>query len=95
MRTVAPERCVVADTAGSRMRGLLGRPPLEPGEGLLLVPCRAVHTFFMRYPIDVVFLDRELRVLRVCSRVRPWRLRACRRAQAVLELPAGSFSGQP
>src|SRR5436190_17741234 len=62
----AAERCLVAETYVARLRGLLGRR-LKAGEGLLLVPCSAVHTFFMRYPIDVVFLDRELRAVRVRS----------------------------
>jgi uncharacterized membrane protein (UPF0127 family) len=72
----------------ARLRGLLGRT-LEPGDGLLLAPCFAVHTAFMHRPIDVVFLDRGLRVLWIAAEVRPWRLVACRRAWGVLELPAG------
>jgi uncharacterized membrane protein (UPF0127 family) len=59
------ERCLVADTPLLRLRGLIGRPPLEPGVGLLLRPCNSVHTFFMRSAVDVVFCDRELEVLRV------------------------------
>src|SRR5215207_4523882 len=63
----------VADTRRTRMKGLLGRRSLEPGEGLLLQPAGSVHTAFMRFAIDVVFLDRDLRVLRVAASVRPWR----------------------
>jgi uncharacterized membrane protein (UPF0127 family) len=80
----------VADTPVARMKGLLGRRSLDPGEGLLLRPAGSVHTAFMRFPIDVVFLDRELRVLRVEPSVSPWRLVAQRGAKAVLELPAGA-----
>jgi uncharacterized protein len=80
----------VADTPLARMKGLLGRRSLEPGEGLLLKPAGSVHTAFMRFAIDVVFLDRELRVLRVAPSVGPWRLVAQRGAKAVLELPAGA-----
>jgi uncharacterized protein len=83
------EWCVLADSAPSRLRGLLGRAGLERGEGLLLRPAPAVHTYFMRFPIDAVFLDRELRVLGVTPRLRPWRWARRRGARAVLELGAG------
>ena len=83
------ERCVVADSVGRRMRGLLGRRELPVGEGLLLQPAPSVHMFFMRFPIDVVFLDRELRVVDVRSNLRPWRTASKRGARAALELPAG------
>jgi uncharacterized membrane protein (UPF0127 family) len=83
------ERCVFADTALARMRGLLGRKSLPNGEGILLRPASSVHTAFMRFPIDAVFLDRELRVLKVAPDLRPWRTAARRKAHAVLELPAG------
>jgi uncharacterized protein len=86
---VACERCVVADTPLARMRGLLGRRSLAPEEGILLRPASSVHTLFMRFPIDVVFLDRELAVLRVVPVLRPWRAASRRRAAAVLELAAG------
>jgi uncharacterized membrane protein (UPF0127 family) len=71
------------------MRGLLGRSGLARGEGLLLQPAGSIHTFFMRFPIDAVFLDADRRVLRVVADVRPWRTAAVRRARAVLELAAG------
>ena len=83
-------RCVVARTPLRRMKGLLGRRGLGEDEGLLLQPASSIHTLFMRFPIDVVFLDRELRVLRVAEGVRPWRFAAARGARAVLELPAGA-----
>jgi uncharacterized protein len=86
---VVCERCVVAETALSRMRGLLGRARLERGEGLLLRPAGSIHTWFMRFAIDAVFLDRELRVVGVAADVRPWRIAARRRSRAVLELQAG------
>ena len=71
------------------MRGLLGRDGLPQGEGLLIKPCGSVHTFFMRFPIDVVFLDRELSVLAVRPEVRPWRTAGTRGGKVVLELGAG------
>jgi uncharacterized protein len=87
--TLACPRCVVADTAPSRMRGLLGRSGLEPGEGLLIRRTNSVHMFFMRFAIDVVFVDRDLVVKKVVERLRPWRMAGCRGARAAVELPAG------
>jgi uncharacterized membrane protein (UPF0127 family) len=86
---VVCERCVVADRPWSRMRGLLGRDELPPGEGILLRPCGSVHTLFMRFPIDVVFCDGDLRVLSVSPAVPPWRGAARRRAKLAIELAAG------
>ncbi len=86
---VVCERCVVADRPLTRLRGLLGRSELPAGEGLLLRPSPSVHTWFMRFPIDVVFLDDELGVLRVRRNMRPWRMAGQRGARAVLELAAG------
>ena len=83
------ERCVVANKMLPRMRGLLGRRSLPAGEGLLIRPAPSVHTFFMRFPIDVVFLSRAGEVLKVSADVGPWRARSCRGAHAVLELAAG------
>jgi uncharacterized membrane protein (UPF0127 family) len=86
---VVVDDCVVADSPASRMKGLLGRSELRPGEGLLLRPASSIHTFFMRFPIDAVFLDQGLRVLRISDELRPWRAASRRGAHAVLELPAG------
>jgi uncharacterized membrane protein (UPF0127 family) len=86
---VVCERCAVADGFRSRLRGLLGRRELPQGDGLLLSPSSSVHTLFMRFPIDVVFLDGDLRVVAVADDVRPWRLAARKGARHVLELPAG------
>jgi uncharacterized protein len=83
------ERCSVADSFASRLRGLLGRRELPPGEGLLLSPSSSVHTFFMRFTIDAVFLDRGFRVVGVSPNVRPWKLAGRRGARRVLELAAG------
>jgi uncharacterized membrane protein (UPF0127 family) len=71
------------------MKGLLGRSELPEEEGILLRPCSSIHMFFMRFPIDAVFLDRDLRVLRVAAELAPWRLAGKRGAKMVLELPAG------
>ena len=87
--TVVCERCLLAETPLARLRGLLGRSGLPSGEGLLLRPAGSIHTAFMRFAIDAVFLDATDRVVKVASALRPWRAAACRGAQAVLELPAG------
>lgn len=79
----------LADRPLRRMRGLIGRRELPAGEGLLLSPAPAIHTGFMRFPIDAVFLDCDLRILRVVERLRPWRVASEHRARAVLELSAG------
>jgi uncharacterized membrane protein (UPF0127 family)/CheY-like chemotaxis protein len=71
------------------MRGLIGRRGLPAGEGLLLTPAPAIHTAFMRFPIDALFLDRDLRVLDIAERLRPWRIASKQRTRAVLELAAG------
>jgi uncharacterized protein len=86
---VVCERCVLADSALRRMRGLLGRKRIDSDEGILLRPAPAIHTCFMRFAIDAVFLDRELRVLSVTPDLRPWRIARQKGARAVLELPAG------
>ena len=86
---LACEQCFVADTALTRLRGLLGRRPLGEGQGLLLRPAGSIHTWFMRGAIDAVFLDRSLVVVGVAANLRPWRLAARRRSRAVLELAAG------
>ena len=83
------ERCEVADTALTRMRGLLGRRGLARGQGLLIEPTWSVHTWFMRFPIDVVFVDRDLVVLKVVPELPAWRTAACRGAKATFELAAG------
>lgn len=88
------EECVVADNPFTRFRGLLGRPGLGTGEGLLLRPSPSIHTWFMRFAIDVVFLDAELRVLRVTQALKPWRFAGCRGARAVLELASGQASAR-
>jgi uncharacterized protein len=86
---VVCERCLVADSPLPRMRGLLGRSGLGSDEGVLLRPAGSVHTFFMRFPIDVVFLDRDGRVLRIAEALRPWRSAGARGARSVLELRVG------
>jgi uncharacterized membrane protein (UPF0127 family) len=86
---VVCESCLVADSFGLRLRGLLGRPQLPAGEGLLLRPSGSIHTWFMSFAIDAVFLDRDFRVVHTTTAMRPWRVAHARGARAVLELAAG------
>ena len=83
------QHCAVADRPFSRLRGLMGRRGLAPGEGLLLKPTPSIHTCFMRFPIDAVFLNADLRVLAVKPNLRPWRFAGRRHTRAVLELAGG------
>jgi hypothetical protein len=91
-QTVLASHADVADTSEKRRVGLLKHTSLAPGEGLWIAPCESVHTFFMKFPIDLVYLDKRLRVRKVRHAVRPWRLSACLTAHSVLELPAGSVA---
>ena len=88
-QTVLATRLTLADTPETREKGLLGRDGLPPGEGLWIVPCQAIHMFFMRFAIDLVYIDRQKRVRKVRSNVAPWRISVCLSAHSVLELPAG------
>ena len=80
----------VADTSAKRRTGLLKHDHLDPGQGLWIVPCESVHSFFMKFPIDLVYLDRKKKVRKVRHRMAPWRLSACLTADSILELPAGA-----
>jgi len=87
-------RVLKADDYAARSRGLLGRESLAAGEGLWLVPCPMIHTFFMRFAIDALFLDRGLKVLRVLETLKPWRVSPwVWGAHSVLELAAGAVGG--
>ena len=72
-RMIGGVRARVAEGFFARARGLIGKPPPPPGEGLLIPKCNAIHTFFMSYPIDATFLDGEGRVVKVVRNIRPWR----------------------
>ncbi len=79
-------RVEVARNSAARRSGLLGKQSLAPGEGLWLAPCEAIHTCFMRFAIDLIYLDRQLRVKKIRAAVPPWRFSACLSAHSVLEL---------
>lgn len=83
-------RVEVAGSNVKRSKGLLGRKGLNPGEGMWIIPCEAIHTFFMQFPIDLIYLDRQHRVKKTRAAVAAWRVSACLSAHSVLELPAGT-----
>ena len=84
------DRVLVARTSQERRTGLLSRTSLESGEGLWIDPCEAVHCFGMKFAIDVLYLDREKRIRKIRSDMKPWRISFCLPARSVLELPAGT-----
>ncbi len=90
-RTVVADRVERADTFMTRLIGLMGRKGLAHDQGMWISPCKSIHTMWMRFPIDVVFLDKELRVVAVRERLAPWRATPfIKTASSVLELSAGA-----
>ena len=89
--SVLAELMEVADTSAKRRKGLLGRDSLPIGHALWIVPCESVHTYGMRFPIDVLYLDRKKRVIKLRRAMPAWRLSLCLFAHSVLELPAGTI----
>ena len=90
--SVVCDRTEVADTLWRRMRGLLGRASLSAGSGMLFRGESSIHSAFMRFEFDAVFMDRELRVVGLAERIPPWRARAAKGARNILELAAGEIS---
>lgn len=90
--SVLADAADIADSGATRRRGLLGRDGLRPGEALWITPCEAVHTWGMKFPIDVVYLNRKKKVRKIRQAMMPWRMSACLFAHSVLELPAGSIT---
>jgi len=83
----------VADTILSSLIGLLGKPNLPPGEGLWLVPCQSIHTMWMRFPIDVIFLDSAKTVVHLIENMKPFRIsKHVSSARSVIELPATTIT---
>jgi uncharacterized protein len=80
---------IVADSFLARLGGLLAQPRLREGQALILAPCSSVHTLFMRYAIDVAFIDKQGRVIKLVEYVQPWRAACCWGAHAAVELAAG------
>jgi uncharacterized membrane protein (UPF0127 family) len=89
---VLADRLLPAFDSKSRRAGLLGYESLEIGHAMLIAPSNAIHTFFMRFPIDIAFVTRGGRVVKTRASVRPWRMALAMRAYAVIELPAGTLA---
>lgn len=88
---VVCERALMADNPWLRLRGLLGRDSLPAGEGILLTPSPSIHSAFMRFEFDAVFLDRNMKVVRLVERLPAWKARSAKGARSVLELAAGEI----
>jgi uncharacterized membrane protein (UPF0127 family) len=86
---VVCEVCHLADGPYTRLRGIIGWTRLHRGEGLLLRPAFSIHTAFVRFPIDAVFLDEQMTVVSIAHELKPWRFAGARKAKSVLELAAG------
>jgi uncharacterized membrane protein (UPF0127 family) len=87
--TILAEAADVADTSAKRRTGLLKHSKLDSGAGLWIAPCESVHSFGMKFAIDVVYLDRNKKVRKIRKEMVPWRISACLTAHSVLELPVG------
>lgn len=85
---------ILALTRAERRRGLLGHDSLDLSAALVLSPCWSIHTMFMRFPIDVVFVGREGRAVRIVKELAPWRIAVAPRAHAAIELAAGSINAR-
>jgi uncharacterized membrane protein (UPF0127 family) len=92
--TTVCESAVIADNPWLRLRGLLGRDSLPPGEGILLTPSPSIHSAFMRFEFDAIFLDRNLRVLRLVESLPAWKARGAKGAKSVLELSDGEIQAR-
>ena len=94
MRTgaVVADHVLAAVDSKARRTGLLGRSSFPPGHAMVIAPSNAVHTCLMRFPIDIIFVNRQGHVLKTKSDVRPWRIAAATRAFAVIELAAGTLT---
>lgn len=90
--TVLADTADKADTSQKRRTGLLKHQCLEPGQGLWIVPCEGVHTFGMKFTIDVVYLNRQRKIVKVRPQMRKGGISFCLRAHSVLELPAGRLA---
>jgi uncharacterized membrane protein (UPF0127 family) len=86
-------RVRMAGDSAARRKGLLGVDKLERESGLWIMPCEAIHTFGMKMPIDVLFLDRNFKVKKLLSHLAPYRVSVCLLAASVVEMPAGAIAG--
>ena len=89
--TAVARACVLGVSFGWRLRGLMFRRGFGPFDGLWLAPTAEIHMFWVRFPIDLVWLDDQLRVVAVTAAIAPWRVKTCRGATSVIELPVGAL----
>lgn len=90
--TVLSEDCIVADRFLTRLKGLLGKDRIEKGQALVLNPCNCIHTFFMRFSVDALFIGRDCKVIAAAADLKPFRVsRIYPNACCVIELPAGTI----
>ena len=90
---ILSDNAVIADTLSGRIKGLLGRKKFKSGEALVIKPCNSVHTFFMSFSIDLLFVDRQDRIVKIVQAMPPFRLSSISlNAAYVIELPAGIIS---
>jgi uncharacterized membrane protein (UPF0127 family) len=90
--TILAHTVVVADHFFTRLRGLLGTKALPEGQALLIRPCNSVHTFFMKYNIDVLFVGKDGQILKIAEDMRPGQIAWCNKGAFVIELPGGTMS---
>lgn len=90
--TVVAENVFLADSLFRRIKGLLGRTTFDKGQALIIKPCNSIHTFFMRFPIDVLFVDKNNKIIQAIPGVRPFKLtKIYFQANSVIELPPGTI----
>ena len=91
--TILADNVEIAGNFMKRLKGLMGRPGLNKGEALILYPCRSIHTFFMNFPIDALFIDRNAFVLKIIENMKPYKISpVIKKSYMVVELPAGCLS---
>jgi uncharacterized membrane protein (UPF0127 family) len=88
---VLADRIEIASDSRSRRKGLLGRDRMAPGAALVIAPCGGIHTFWMRFSIDVIFVKKDGRVVKCVDSIPPWRMALAVTAYAAIELPAGTI----
>lgn len=95
-RHLIADKVVVADTAISRLKGLMFEKELKKKHAMILFPCSSIHMFFMRFPIDVIYADKDLNVVKICKNIKPWRVDlGHKKAKYTIELPAGTIKQSP
>lgn len=89
---ILAEECRIAFTFKSRFFGLMGKSNLSQGSGLHIIPCNSIHMFFMRMPLDIIFLNKDRKIVYLIEDIKPWRVsKIIKKAHSVLELPVGSI----